>query len=151
LTCGYNKGRGAVDTCIQPGLGNCGAVNELTEESPMKINLVFALSAVAALASVPALAQQANAPKASKADVEKVISSIKGDKAKLANYCTFVKLEDEADALAAKNQKDPKLQSLGQQIGDSIKKVGPDFEKIMNSELDDASGALFEDLAKSCK
>ena len=117
----------------------------------MKINLVIALTAVAALASVPALAQQANAPKASKAEVEKLVSSIKGDKAKLAQYCAFVKLEDEADAIAAKNQKDPKLQSLGRQIGDTVKKVGPDFEKIMNSELDEASGALLEDLAKSCK
>jgi hypothetical protein len=36
-------------------------------------------------------------------------------------------------------------------IGELNKKVGPDFEKIINSELDEESAALLEDLAKSCK
>jgi hypothetical protein len=113
----------------------------------------FAIIALlAAFAPMPALSQQQQkAPKASKAEVQKVVDSIKGDKAKLASYCDFVKLDDQVEQLASKNQKDPKLQSLGQQLTDSIKKVGPDFEKIMNSELDQASSDLLEGLGKSCQ
>ena len=29
-------------------------------------------------------------------------------------------------------------------------KLGPDYERITNSDLDDASAALFDDLSKSC-
>jgi hypothetical protein len=117
----------------------------------MKMKIVSAVVVLAAFTSPPVLAQQPSAPKASKADVQKVVSSIKGNPAKLASYCAYVKLEDQAEAIAAKNQKDPKLESLGKQVSESIKKVGPDFEKIMNSEVDEASGALLEDLGKSCK
>ena len=95
--------------------------------------------------------QQPNAPKATKADVQKVIDSIKADKAKMANYCSFVKLNDKMEELAEKNQKDPKLAILGKQMPDSIKKIGPDFEKLMNSDLDEASSTLLIDFGtKSC-
>ena len=30
-------------------------------------------------------------------------------------------------------------------------KIGPDYEKITASELDDASSALLDDLSKGCK
>jgi hypothetical protein len=117
----------------------------------MNMKLVSAATILTAFASMPCLAQQPNMPKASKADVQKVVNSIKADKAKLAAYCASAKLDEEANAIAAKNQKDPKLQSLEGQINEMNKKVGPDFEKIMNSEVDEASGALLEDLTKSCK
>jgi hypothetical protein len=113
----------------------------------------FAIIALlAAFAPMSTLAQQQqNAPKASKADVQKVVDSIKADKAKLANYCAFAKLDDQVESIASKNDKDPKLQGLSQQLNDAVKKVGPDFEKIMNSELDEASGKLLEGLGQSCK
>ncbi len=118
----------------------------------MNMKLVSAVTILTAFASMPSLAQQEpNMPKASKADVQKVINGIKADKAKMADYCASAKLDDQVNAIAAKNQKDPKLQSLEAQIDELNKKVGPDFEKIMNSELDEASGALLEDLTKSCK
>jgi hypothetical protein len=117
----------------------------------MNMKLVSAVTILTAFASMPGLAQQPNMPKASKADVQKVIDSIKGDKVKMAAYCSFNKLDDQVEAIAAKNQNDPKLQSLGKELVESIKKVGPDFEKIMNSELDEASGTLLENLGKSCQ
>jgi len=118
----------------------------------MNTKLFTAVAFLSACASIPALSQQnSNAPKASKADVQKVVDGIKADKAKLASYCAFVKLDDQIEAIATKNKDDPKLKSLGQQEADAVKKVGPDFEKIMNSELDDASGKLLEDLGSSCK
>jgi hypothetical protein len=115
------------------------------------MKLVSAIAIAAAFAPASGFAQQGNAPKASKADVQKVIDSIKADKAKLAAYCSFVKLDDEVEAIASKNQKDPKLQGLSQKLTESIKNVGPDFDKIMNSELDQASGDLLEGLGKSCQ
>ncbi len=115
------------------------------------MKLVSAVIILTAFVSMPGHAQQPNIPKASKADVQKVINSIKADKAKMTAYCASAKLDDEANAIAAKNQKDPKLQGLETQITELNKKVGPDFEKIMNSELDEASGALLEGLTKSCK
>jgi hypothetical protein len=117
----------------------------------VNMKLVFAVTILTAFASTPGLAQQPNIPKASKADVQKVLNGIKADKAKMAAYCASAKLDDEANAIAAKNKKDPKLQSLETQIDEMNKKIGPDFEKIMNSELDEASTALLEDLSKSCK
>ena len=117
----------------------------------MNMKLVSAVTILTAFVSMPGNAQQPNMPKASKADVQKVINSIKADKAKMNAYCASAKLDDEYNAIAAKNQKDPKLQNLEGQISEMNKKVGPDFEKIMNSELDEASGALLEDLTKSCK
>jgi hypothetical protein len=120
----------------------------------MNMKLVSAVTVLAAFASVPGLAQpqqpQPNVPKASKADVQKVISAIKADKAKMSAYCDSVKLDDQVNAIASKNQNDPKLQGLYGQLEAANKKVGADFEKIINSELDDASGALLEDLAKTC-
>lgn len=116
------------------------------------MKLVSVVAILAAFAPMPGLAQQQpNAPKVSKADVQKVLDSVKADKAKMAAYCESAKLDDEASAIAAKNPKDPKLQSLASQIDEANKKVGPDFGKIMNSELDDASIALLDNLTKSCK
>jgi hypothetical protein len=118
----------------------------------MNMKLFSVIALLGAFAPMSALSQQQpDAPKASKADVQKVIDSIKGDKAKMAAYCTFNKLDDQVEAIATKNQNDPKLQSLGKQLTESIKNVGPDFEKIMNSVLDEASGALLENLGKSCQ
>ena len=118
----------------------------------MNMKLVSAMAILTASASMPVFAQQQpDVPKASKAEVQKVLNGIKADNAKMAAYCASAKLDDQMNAIAAKNQKDPKLQSLGEQINELNKKVGPDFEKIMNSELDEASGALLEDLTKSCK
>jgi hypothetical protein len=123
-----------------------------TRELFMNTKSFAIVALIAAFAPISAFAQQQQQqPKASKAEVQKVVDSIKGDKAKLAKYCSFVKLDDQFEQAAQKNQKDPKLQSLGQELAESIKKVGPDFEKIMNSELDEASSGLLEGLGKSCQ
>ncbi len=91
------------------------------------------------------------APKASKAEVQKLVDSIKGDKAKLGQFCEMVKLTEQAGAIAQKNQKDPKLEALGKKMEEIGGKLGPDYERITASEIDDASSALLDDLAKGCK
>jgi|SRR5271165_268992 len=117
----------------------------------MNMNFASAISMLAAFSSMAVLAQQPNVPKASEADVQKVINSIKADNAKMAAYCESWKLDAQINAIAAKNQNDPKLESLDKQLGELNYKIGPDFEKIIYSQLDDSSSALLDELAKSCK
>ena len=116
----------------------------------MSTKFVAAIAVVTAVTTTVAFAQGQTAPKASKADVQKLVGGIKSDKTKLAQYCEIAKLEVQSNALAQKNQNDPKLEALGKQMNDIGGKLGPDYEKIINSDLDDASAALFDDLSKSC-
>ncbi len=116
----------------------------------MRTQFVAAIAVLTAVTATVAFAQDQAAPKASKAEVQKVVGGIKSNKAKLAQYCEITKLEVQSDALAQKNQNDPKLEGLGKQMDEIAAKLGPDYEKVMNSDLDDASAALFDDLSKSC-
>jgi hypothetical protein len=97
-----------------------------------------------------AFAQAPAAPKATKAEVQKLVDSIKSDKAKLAQFCEMTKLSTQAGAMAQKNPNDPKLDELGKQMDAIAAKLGPDYEKVTNSELDDASAAPFDELSKGC-
>ena len=132
----------------------------------MNVKLIFA---VAALAVLPALAQaqQKGAPpppkaapaaKApSKAEVQKVVNQIKGDKAKLDSYCQIVKLGDQMQAAAEKKDQ-KKMEDLNKQADALSAKVGPDYVKLMSSmeEVDPESKdgkdliAIFDSLDASC-
>jgi len=118
-------------------------------ETFMKAKFVAAAVLLAAI-SAPAFAQQDKAPApASKADVEKLVTGIKADKAKLDAFCAFVKLDDEAQkASEANDQK--KVEELSKQIDEAVKKLGPDFDKVAGGADQTSSGPL-EELAKSCK
>jgi hypothetical protein len=127
----------------------------------MNLKLIFA---VAALAVVPALAlaQQKGAPPPAakpptKAEVQKVVNQIKGDKAKLDAYCQIAKLGDQMQAAAEKKDQ-KKMDSLNQQAEALSQKVGPDYAKLMEQmeEVDPESKdgkeliALFDSLDASC-
>jgi len=115
----------------------------------MNTKFVAAVAIFAAF-SLPAFAQDKAAPKASKADVQKLVDGIKGDKTKLSQFCDIMKLQGQYQAAAEK--KDEKaLEALDKQMEDASKKMGPDFDKVTSSEIDDESAALLDDLAKSCK
>ncbi len=116
----------------------------------MSIKFVAAVAVLSAVAATVAFAQGKEAPKASKAEVQKLVDGIKSDKAKLAQYCEITKLEVQANALAQKNENDPKLQDFEKQVDDISAKLGADYGRIVNSEIDEASAALIDDLAKSC-
>lgn len=117
----------------------------------MNMKFVSAIAVLAAFASISASAQQQpqNAPKASKAEVQKLVDSIKNDKAKLTQFCSISKLQEQYSA-AAEKKDEKKLQELDKQMEESSKKLGPDFERITSSELDDESAGLLDNLAKSC-
>ena len=116
----------------------------------MNTKFVAAIAVLTAATATVAFAQGQTAPKASKAEVQKVLDGVKNDKGKLAQFCDITKLEVQATALSQKNQNDPKLQDLGKQMDAIAAKLGSDYQRIINSELDDASAALFDDLSKSC-
>jgi len=116
----------------------------------MSTRCVSVIAVLTVITATVAFAQGQTAPKASKAEVQKVVGSIKGDKAKLAQFCEITKLDVQAGALAQKNPKDPKLKELSQRMGDIAAKLGPDYERVVKSDLDQESAALFDDLSKSC-
>jgi hypothetical protein len=126
------------------------------EESQMNLKIIVAVSVLAAMPAV-ATAQQATGPKPTKADVQKVVQIISGDKAKTSLYCDLGKLEDEmAQADEKKDQK--KSEELGKQADAMGQKLGPEYIKLMagleqvdpdSNEGKDLSTAL-EALDKLC-
>jgi septal ring factor EnvC (AmiA/AmiB activator) len=113
----------------------------------MKATFVAAVAVMAAL-SAPALAQEKAPPPASKADVQKLVDTIKGDKAKLAQFCEVMKLDEQAAAASEKNDQ-KKVEELSKQEDEISKKISPDFDKVM-SALSEETGPLVEDLSKGC-
>jgi hypothetical protein len=117
----------------------------------MNAKFVAAIAVLTAVTVTPAIVQGQDVPKASKADVQKLVDSIKGDSSKLSQFCDMAKLATQAGELAQKNKYDAKLLELGKQMDDIAAKLGPDYDKIVNSDMDDDSAALLDDLPKSCK
>jgi hypothetical protein len=108
------------------------------------------LPAIVLLAVTPALAQNKDAPlpKASKAEVQKLVDSLKNDKAKMTQFCDLRKIHAQYSTLGEKDEK--KADELDKAEEEATKKLGPDFEKIISSEIDDESTALLDGLANSC-
>jgi hypothetical protein len=119
----------------------------------MKTTFVAAIAVIAAL-SAPAFAADQKAadqkapPPASKADVQKLVDTIKADKAKLAQFCEVMKLDEQAAAASEKNDQ-KKVEEISKQEEEAGKKISPDFDKIM-SALGEDTGPLVEELAKGC-
>jgi hypothetical protein len=90
------------------------------------------------------------APKASKAEVDRLVTTIKGDPAKLRNYCTIVKLQGEYQQ-ADEQKNEQKLKELDAKMDAAAKTIGPEFDRIMSAELDDASAKSLDDLSSICK
>jgi len=127
----------------------------------MKLKLIMTVSLFAA-SPVIAHAQQngsaAKAPKPTMADVQKLVHTISGDKAKLAAYCDMGKLQSQMEQ--AEQRKDTKaVQALGAKADSLAQQLGPDYTRVMDG-LDDvdpssAEGrrltAVFEPLFRQCK
>jgi hypothetical protein len=131
----------------------------------MNLKLVIAIAAIAAMPVVahaqkggPPPAKGAPAAKApSKAEVQKVVNQIKGDKAKLDTYCQIGKLGEQAQAAAEKKDQ-KKMEDLNKQADALNQKIGPDYVKLMqgmenvNPESKDGKEliALFDSLDEAC-
>ena len=92
-----------------------------------------------------------------KADAQKVVSNIRGDKAKSQAYCQINSLGGEID-LAAQARDEQKADALTKRINDLEKQLGPEYPALFDAlenadpntkEFQDIM-SLFENLDKSC-
>jgi hypothetical protein len=92
--------------------------------------------AIFLIAAVPVCAQaqprnDKAPPKATKADAERVVKIISGDKAKTQQFCELAKLDDQiGEAEAKKDTK--KVEALTQQLGPMEQKLGPEYMSFMD-------------------
>jgi hypothetical protein len=99
----------------------------------MNLKLVIAIAAIAAMPVLAQAQQKGGPPPAkppTKAEVQKVVNQIKGDKAKLDIYCQISKLGDQAQAAAQKKDQ-KKMEDLSKQADALGQKLGPDYVKLM--------------------
>jgi len=128
----------------------------------MNLKLIIAVSVLAAMPAL-AQAQQRPAPppsaaKPSKAEVQKVVQIISGDKTKTQNYCDLGKLNEQM-AQAEQKKDNKRLEALGKRADDLAQKIGPEYVKLMDAleQVDENSNeakefaALFEPVDKLCK
>ena len=98
----------------------------------MKPGLIVAILMIAGL-PVCAEAQQPSAAKA-KADAQKVVKMIIGDKAKSQIYCDIVKLGEQIEETDPKDTK--KADELYQQVDKLATKLGPEYIALMDGLQD---------------
>jgi hypothetical protein len=94
----------------------------------MTLKLIIAVLLIA----VPmyAQAQRPNAPKVTKADAQKVVKIISGDKAKTQTYCDMTKLGEQIEQ--ANEKKDQKMvNELSTKLVALEKKLGPEYSELM--------------------
>jgi wobble nucleotide-excising tRNase len=101
--------------------------------------------AILLVAAVPAYVQAQN-PRVSKGDAQKVVTIISGDKAKTKTYCNIRKLSEQIEEASAK--KDGKtVNELSQKIETLEKTLGPEYVALLDGLQDivenDLLGAEF--------
>jgi len=105
------------------------------------------LAAAIVIAIVPFAVQAQKVAKPTKAQAEKVVAMIKGDKAKVQIYCDMSKLGEQLDqADQKKDQK--KVDELGKQLDDMSQKLGPDYIALVTGMQDmDPNSKAGQDIA----
>lgn len=115
------------------------------------------LAAVFAVVVLPLAAQAQKAPKVTKADAERVVKLISGDKAKTKIYCDIAKLGDEIDQ--ADQKKDTKkVDELSEKMDGMAKQLGPEYVNLteglqaLKADSKEAQeiGGVLEGLDKLC-
>ena len=87
-----------------------------------------------AIAAV-SMCAQAQSPKATKADAQKVVAIIRGDKAKTQTYCDVRKLGEQADQAYQKND-DKMGDELSGKIDTLEKTLGPEYVALIDGLQD---------------
>ena len=90
----------------------------------MNLKVIVAILVITAL-PVCAHAQKPSAAKVTKADAQKIVKMISGDKAKTQTYCDLVKLGDQIEEIDPKDTK--KAEGLNQQMAELAAKLGPEY------------------------
>jgi hypothetical protein len=93
-----------------------------------------------------------------KADAEKVVKIIRGDKRKIETYCEFADLSDRIDE--ARHEQDiTEAEALTQKVDELGSKLGPEFVSLAdalknmdpNSHDGQEIGSIFDKLDKLCE
>ena len=115
--------------------------------------------AACAFAAAPAFAQEKppSHPTFSKADIQKVIQIVSGDKTKTQQYCELGKINQQMAQAQEKRDK-TMLDRLSQQADEIEEKIGPEFVRFMDAldQMDEESSegkelvAALETLDKLC-
>jgi hypothetical protein len=95
----------------------------------MNLKLIVAILMIAAVPEC-AHAQKPSAAEVTKADAQKVVNMISGDKGKTQTYCDLVKLGDQFAEVDPKDTK--KTDELNQQMGELAAKLGPEYMALVN-------------------
>jgi hypothetical protein len=109
------------------------------------------------ISTVPLFAQAQPDSAKLKADAQKVVSIIKGDKAKTQAYCEIEGLGPQIDE-AAREKDEKKAEALTQKINELEKQLGPEYLVLFNAlnEADPNSASvqdvlsMFDTLDDSC-
>ena len=100
----------------------------------MNLRLIVTILVIAA-APVCAQAQRPPPAKVTKADAQKVVRIISGDKAKTQTYCDMVKLGEQIEQ--ANDKKDNKtVDELSKKLGELGPKLGPEYAVLMDGLQD---------------
>ena len=100
----------------------------------MNLKLIAATLMIAA-APVCAQAQKPSAAKVTKADAQRVLKIISGDKAKTQTYCDMTKLGEQIEQ--ANEKKDNKMvNELSQKLVASEEKLGPEYTALIEGLQD---------------
>ena len=121
----------------------------------MKRNLVVAISTLAAIL-VLAQGARPDAPTLTKAEIQRVVQIISGNKTKTQQYCDIGKLNQR---MAQADESDTEmLEALDKQVDDIVQQIGPEFVKFLDAldQIDPNSSegkeliAALETLDKLC-
>jgi hypothetical protein len=122
----------------------------------MNLKLIVAILVIAAV-PMSAQAQKPSAANVTKADAQKVVKMISGDKAKTQTYCDMAKLGEQIEQ--ANEKKDTKkADELSQKMDELGTKLGSEYVALMDGlqEIDPESqdgqeiGSTLEALDKLC-
>jgi hypothetical protein len=100
----------------------------------MTLKVIVAVLLIAAV-PVCAQAQKPSPAKVTKADAQKVVKIISGDKAKTQTYCDMTKLGEQI--VQANDKKDQKMvNELSPKLAALEKKLGPEYHALMDGLQD---------------
>ena len=123
----------------------------------MNPKLIVAISVIAAV-PVCAHAQSPSAAKVSKADAQKVLKIISGDKVKSQTYCDIAELDDQIDKADEKKDTE-RADELFRKRAELATTLGPEYAALMdglqdvnpNSQIGEEIGSVLSALDKLCK
>ena len=123
----------------------------------MNPKLIVAISVIAAV-PVCAHAQPPSAAKVSKADAQKVLKIISGDKVKTQTYCDIAELDDQIDKADEKKDTE-RADELFRKRAELATTLGPEYAALMdglqdvnpNSQIGEEIGSVLSALDKLCK